>query len=722
MIMKTLRIGLFGVALTLLMPPSTQAQTGHDLFQQALVKEQAEGNLQEALRLYERIAEEFGGDRPLAARALVQIGKCHEKLGSREAERAYRRVVTEYADQNELAEEARTRLNALSRPAAPRQPPTIQVRRLMGGHYPDEVEFSGGPHPDGRQLSYVDWMDGSLAIRNLATGESRRLTEGNWEEGYPGSPKVSPDGRLIAYYWYTIDEPGDDASGTMLRLVGTDGSGDRFLQHVGGIASGSWSRDSRHLAAHMHNSENSDTEIVWISVADGSVSSLTTFHYPDKFGPSLSHSPDDRFLAVEFPVEGDSARFDIALVATDGSGTLPLVDHPADDKLIGWVPGTDMVLFSSDRSGNQDLWALQVPETGTPGEPFPVRRGLGEGYPMGFAADGSLFYYIYTLQYVKRVAPFDEQTGTIFIEESEPLRGTHDNNPSAWSPDGRQLVLAYREGWEDIGGEKFTVRVRNLDTETERVLTRDINPATVAGPRWLPDGRSVLIVGRRDETGRGKWGEKSTALFRIDVETGGTTRLFDFPASEGWWVFSIGLIPTLDGKGVFYVHNRTLVLRDLQSGEEEELFRHPDLASGMLALSPDGSELLFGIADSTVSDQRPQIALEQGGRLMVMPSTGGTPRELTKLKEPGRVRRGAMWTSDGRHILLLKREEEGSALLRVPREGGDFERIWETDLRLGGVVPSPDGRRVTYMTQTNEAEIWVMENLVAALKGAGGRD
>jgi hypothetical protein len=61
---------------------------------------------------------------------------------------------------------------------------------------------------------------------------------------------------------------------------------------------------------------------------------------------------------------------------------------------------------------------------------------------------------------------------------------------------------------------------------------------------------------------------------------------------------------------------------------------------------------------------------------MVMPSTGGAPRELTKLEEPGRVRRGT-WTSDGSHIL-----------------------------------------RVIYMTQTNQAVIWVMENSVAALKRA----
>jgi hypothetical protein len=45
MIMKTPRVGMICVALTLLVSAPALAQTGHDLLQQALVMEQAEGNL-----------------------------------------------------------------------------------------------------------------------------------------------------------------------------------------------------------------------------------------------------------------------------------------------------------------------------------------------------------------------------------------------------------------------------------------------------------------------------------------------------------------------------------------------------------------------------------------------------------------------------------------------------------------------------------------------------
>jgi tetratricopeptide (TPR) repeat protein len=57
------------------------AESGADLFQKALVKERAAGNLEEAIQLYERVAREFRSDRALAARALVQAARCYEKLG-----------------------------------------------------------------------------------------------------------------------------------------------------------------------------------------------------------------------------------------------------------------------------------------------------------------------------------------------------------------------------------------------------------------------------------------------------------------------------------------------------------------------------------------------------------------------------------------------------------------------------------------------------------------
>ena len=57
--------------------------------------------------------------------------------------------------------------------------------------------------PDGRMVTYVDWCDkGDLAIRDLATGENRRLTHtADGGANAAGNSRVSPDGKQVVYGW-----------------------------------------------------------------------------------------------------------------------------------------------------------------------------------------------------------------------------------------------------------------------------------------------------------------------------------------------------------------------------------------------------------------------------------------------------------------------------------------------------------------------------------------
>ena len=93
---------------------TTLAQSGYDLFQKALVKERAVGDVEEALRLYQRIVKEFGGNHALAAKAQLRMGLLYDRLGRKaDAQRAYQAVVNQYADQTNEARQARAELASL---------------------------------------------------------------------------------------------------------------------------------------------------------------------------------------------------------------------------------------------------------------------------------------------------------------------------------------------------------------------------------------------------------------------------------------------------------------------------------------------------------------------------------------------------------------------------------------------------------------------------------
>jgi hypothetical protein len=53
------------LALSMLAATAPAAENANDLFQQALVKERTEGNLPEAIKLYQRIVDKYEGGTPL---------------------------------------------------------------------------------------------------------------------------------------------------------------------------------------------------------------------------------------------------------------------------------------------------------------------------------------------------------------------------------------------------------------------------------------------------------------------------------------------------------------------------------------------------------------------------------------------------------------------------------------------------------------------------------
>jgi hypothetical protein len=106
---------------------AASAQTALELYQRALVQEQAAGNLPQAIELYRQAAKEAGGDRGLAARALIRAAGSYEKLGQPAASELYTEIMRTYPEQQEEVALAQSRLAALKR-SSPQGAPTSPAR------------------------------------------------------------------------------------------------------------------------------------------------------------------------------------------------------------------------------------------------------------------------------------------------------------------------------------------------------------------------------------------------------------------------------------------------------------------------------------------------------------------------------------------------------------------------------------------------------------------
>ncbi|MBI4462718.1 MAG: PD40 domain-containing protein [Acidobacteria bacterium] len=702
--MKDTRIGWFLAVLLvgLLGAPSATAQNKHQgelLLQSANHKQLVEGKLEEAIQIYKRVVQEYASNRAVAAKALVQMGQCYEKLGKEEARKAYERVVREYSDQMHEVATARVRLAALVESS--NRAKEMVVRRLWDG---PNADILGMPSPDGRLLSFVDWSTGDLAIRDLTNGENTRLTnKGSWLESseYAESSVFSPDGLRLAYAWFNKDYFYE------LRLIEKDGSNPRVLyrnEEVAYLQPAAWSSDGKYILVALNRKDRTN-QIALISTADGSMHPLKTLDW--RWPGKMSLSPDGRYVVYDFPPKENSPERDIFLLAVDGSWETPLVQHPADDLHPIWAPDGMRVLFVSDRLGNTGAWSIGV-ENGRPlGAPELVRQDAGRILPLGFTGKGSLYYGIDSELFEVFTAAIDPRSLKLAAPAAKLIQRFAGTNGSPdWSPDGRYLAyLTHRRGRRSGPRVPATIAIRSLETGEEREFSLDLNFRPFGNRlRWSPDGHSLLL-NVQDRQGR-------SGIYRVNAETGSVVPVLH---AEGQSQFR-EILWAADGKSFFYVRGqanpagRRLIVRNLETGAEKELLAGPPYSIAGLALSPDGSRLAYRWWDEA----------KRFSALKIIPVTGGEPVELFRVEPPEDIslNGGIAWTPDGRQLVFVRVQnistEQKSELWAISAEGGKPRSVGLAMPRLGGVRLHPQGNRLAFISGDFGGEIWVMENFLPA--------
>jgi Tol biopolymer transport system component len=710
--MKTIRVRrLLAVAILARMLTASVAIAQKDdqaelLMQAAHQKQLVEGQLEEAIQLYKRIVQEHTGNRALSAKALLEMGQCYEKLGNTEARKAYEHVLRDYADQNEAAAQARARLVALSG-NGPSRGSEMVTRRVWAGL--GELVL-GTPSSDGRYLSYADWTTGDLALRDLVTGTMRHLTnKGSWTESSESAflSTISPDGKEVAYTWF-------GNNGVDLRLMRLEGSTPRILfsDKEVMVFPSDWSPDGKYILALIFRFPTSSSQIALISVADGSVRVLKRFD--PGFAGKACFSPDGRYIAYDSPPPQDSDNSDIFLLAADGSREIPLVEHPAEDHLLGWTPDGDHILFASDRSGTMSAWLLRVVDGKPQGSPELVKQDIGQARPGGFTRAGSYYYSLAIGASDVYSAEFDPATGRVLTQpQNATPRFAGLNDAPAWSPDGQ--FFAYTSGRSPglIGHRPEVISIRSLKTGEERDLSPKLE--YIWGPiRWSPDGRSILVPGKDRKIQHG--------LYLIDVQTSEVTPILgrdvDREISDPAW------FP--DGKRLLYRYTHdesgsatieSILIRDLETGRETELF-HSARGSKIddIALSPDGRQVALTLIEKAT----------RSSVLKVLLVASGEANELVRAKEPEMIVGDSLsWSSDSRYIVFGRKratnQESKTELLTISPRGGEPHALGLAMDSVRSVSFHPDGHHIAFAAGMVKSEVWVMENFLPTLNAARQR-
>jgi len=666
-----------------------------EVFYKAVHLQDVKGDLEAALPLLEKVVSE-SKDPSLAAKAQLRIGMCYEKLGATRALQAYQKVIDRYPRQSQEVAMARARIAALNQSAAAgssAQAAGAIATRQVWTDAPGGV-YLGAPSPDGRYITYVDFDSGNLAVRDLKTDKNPPLTtEGSWEqpEQLAEYSTWSPDGKQVAYAWWRGSE-------IELRIVSLDERRTRVLYRnddATWLGPQDWSPDGRQILANISWKGGRD-QLSLISVADGSVRSL------ERYSRAARFSPDGRFIVHESPAGGGAAG-DLFLVTVDGSREDALVKHPADEALVGWSPDGNWILFCSDRTGTRGLWMLPVTDGRPAGEPRLVKSSIGRIKSLGMARDGSFYYADVKEATDIYAARIDLSSGKVLTPPAKAVQRFEGANQNpGYSPDGRSLAFVSKRGQMVFPTNRGNALcVQSLAGGRERVFFEEflgLGVRHIAGVRWAPDSRSILVAG---------WGSKN-GIYSVDVETGKVDLVIESPAGTS----IVGSEWARDGRGVFYVRRDRskdscqILYRDLKTGDERELHVGSFQDRYLIATSPDGRWLSF-------------MNLGSNGVLRTMPASGGTPREIFRFGQ--RTCWGPEWTPDGKSIIVTCRQPGKSSwiLCRIPAEGGAIQDLGLEAVISGKVSLHPDGQRIAFAVQNtpdSASDVWVMNNFLPAAK------
>lgn len=545
--------------------------------------------------------------------------------------------------------------------------------------------------PDGIYALSGDSQKRTLSLRNLRDGSSRVLLQGDASANF-GGVLWSRDGKRIAYGWCHNPLPNGRCGNpktppkTELRIINIDGTGMRVVlpRTSAGIDFFDWSADGGSILAGIR--EVGTSRLAAVSVADGSMIELKTGGDVGTAG----FSPDGRFVvygnwqdAVAWglkPFEPDVAvKNDIHVIAVDGAGERPLVDHPADEHFVGWTPAGSL-LFTSDRSGTIDLWSAPFHQGRLTAPAYRLATDIGAIEPRTVLANGDVHYYAAERRaYSGRLVRLDEPTGRSTARQILVRRGEH-QGPLHFAAGGERA--AYLAG-QDVFDTVVTTTLQNGAAQRLPLsLRKNRLGHDVATQLWVTDGEIYVLSA-------GSIGSATKQLSRVDPTTGALELLGDTGAEAALWP---------DGKSVAYVRGgpARVMRRSVDGKEETELFNAgTDGKPRSVSVSPNGMQIAIFTAKAT-------NAATHEAELIVVDIVSRESRVVATPKVRWDSVQRTTWSPDGKWVYYVSHpgdEYGGEELWRVPAVGGTAQKILSHDCGIFGPAVHPSGAFLTFASE-----------------------
>ena len=688
----------------MLTPLQAQNDGAQRLYQEGIFQMEAMGDFYAAIELFEKLISEYPENKSLASRALLMAGRCYEKLGREEAEKAYNRILTEYGDQREIVNEARARLMALSQRARLAEHKGMLTRKVwQGSQGCVMVNISA----DEKHVALTDWTTGDLALFELATGQTRRLTnKGPWSESSAQalSPVFSNDGKYIAYTWF------EDNSDCGLRMINLESGEVQVLLEDKNLyfQALEWAPDGKSVIL-ITNENYEDTRFWQYFIEKDSLSLLKSFN--EYFFPvKVAFSPDGKYIAFDHNAKSPETRLNIYSIDLESKEQFELVNHPSENFACGWTPDGTQLVFISNRTGINAIWTIPVMDGKAAGTPEMLKTDVSFAItPIRFTESGSFYYGLDSGSRDVYTASFDPEANEPFgTPKKISLQYEGLNRTPAWSSDGRYIAYIASRKQRQIFNSNAVI-IHDLQTGLERNIILDVR-WIYNYIAWSPDDKSIAVSAIYF-----KDGQQLHGLFFLNTASGEITDTIKggldvrFVFQPAW---------SRDGNLMYYFRREendmrnVFMERNMMTGKETaffELSANNELPSLKLVYSSSGNMLAFSLA-SFINKRSDLLLID-------LEDDAPKPRSLLTTNYPEVI--GRALSFDGEEVVFIRFRMDEKIVQR------DFE-LWSINIFSGEsrkilAIPEgfsnisfhPDGKTAVFNMglHFNPCEIWVIDNL-----------
>jgi len=695
---KTFALGL---ALSLILGSGQiLAQTANEQFAKATQLEEVKGELEKAIEVYQAIVTGFPENRQIAAKAQFHIGLCYEKLGLKQAQKAYREVVNNYPGQKNEVALAKKRLSQLILLAekiskAPLVPKFTKIQ------IPVKLARGAQLSPDGKTLTFSSTMyEGSIWTvpihgkvgPNIAGKPEKLIGEDKvWAWGHVWSA----DGKWIAYNYMKNDKEKDIFVDEVHVINSTGGEPTKIALPVnrGGSYnlfqySLSLSPDGKVLAYASKEEEKSDkpkeSYIYTIPVNGGVARRLT-----DGKTWLPAFSPDNKKIAY---IKKSSKEDELWVVPSLGGTPVKVCDLGGE--VWGppiWSPESDMIAFLRETKPDEkckEIWLVPLSETGS-STALPIKIELLLESSMnlaGWTGDNKVGLLM--------LSPVQQAIYTIPSSGGKATQITPAGGQpfcSSWNNNGQRIYFTDKGNLSSVaseGGEISSIPVAGIEGVNFPVVS--------------PDGKKVLFHGF-------KKGVSGMHIWTVSIEGGEPTQVIQGPFEDN---FIEDAFPrwSPDGKTIcFWRHEKTpdgngvkssLCMVPYGGGDIKVLISDPDslmkeIDPRSMRWSPDGKSIVY--------------YFNEDGKIKTIPLDNGEPQVLAELhKEIGHT--WMAFSPDGKKILYTANNK----IWTISLGGAEPVEIKTgLDTQPFSLAWSPDGKRIAFTTRKGgDIELWLMENFL----------